>query len=73
MKAREPGRLAKGEHALHLAIVEMQLGAFRDLVTALAGRYPTREPPLNGVVEVALWRLFNTLRLIERRRSKLRS
>ena len=72
MKARKPGKLEKDEHAFHLAIVEQQLGAFRDLVTALARRYPSREEPLAGLVEASLQHVFQTLRLTERRCLALR-
>jgi hypothetical protein len=73
VKARRPGGFDKGEHELHLAIAELELGAFRNLVTALAGRYPTREAQGTGVVEDALRHFLAALRLIERRCSKLRS
>jgi hypothetical protein len=72
VKAREPGRLDKSERELHLALVELELGAFRNLVTTLAGRYPTREAQGTGVVEDALRHLLAALRLIERRCSKVR-
>ncbi len=72
MKARRPGGLDKGEHELHLALVELEIGAFRDLVNALAARYPNREEQGTVVVEGALRHLSTFLRLIERRCSKVR-
>lgn len=67
MRARKPGGLDRGERELHLALVELALGAFGNLVTALAGRYPTREAQGTGVVEEALRHLLAALRLLERR------
>lgn len=75
MKARKPRGLDKGEHELHLAIVELELGALRDFVTALAKTYPhpeVREMRGTGAVWDALWHLLTVVRLIERRCSKLR-
>lgn len=72
MKARKLGGLDKGEHALHLALVELELGAFRDLVTALAASYPASEAQGTVVVEAALRHLLPVLRLLERRCLKVR-
>lgn len=69
---RKPRGLDKGEHEIHLALVELELAAFRDLVTALAGRYPNREAQGTGAVEAALRHLLAVVRLIERRCSKVR-
>lgn len=70
--SREPGRLDRGEHELHLALIGLQLAGFRDLVVALAKRYPRSGPPLTGVVGDALQNLRNGVRIIERRRLGLR-
>jgi hypothetical protein len=75
VKARKPRGLDKGEHELHLAIVELEIGAFRDFVTALAKTYPDqemRETRGTGAVGAALEHLLAVLRLIERRCLKVR-
>ena len=70
--SREPGRLDRGEHELHLALIGLQLSGFRDLVVALAKRYPRSGPPLTGVVEDALRNLRDGVWIIKRRRLGLR-
>jgi hypothetical protein len=69
---RKSRGLDKGERELHLAIVGLELGAFRDLVNALAAKYPTQEVQGTGIVEAALSHLLVVVRLIERRCAKLR-
>lgn len=61
---RKPVRLDKGELKLHLALVEVQLEGVRDLLAALAQRYPSREPPMIGLVEDALCHFRDGVRLI---------
>ena len=63
---RKPRRLDRGERKLHLALVEVHLGAVRDLVAALAQRYPNREPPMIGLVEDALRHLRDGVRILRR-------
>jgi hypothetical protein len=70
--SREPGRLDRREHELHLAFVGLQLTGFRDLVVALAKRYPRSGPPLTGVVGDALRNLRDGVWIIKRRRLGLR-
>ncbi|HKH47203.1 MAG TPA: hypothetical protein VKM72_21315 [Thermoanaerobaculia bacterium] len=48
----------------HLALVEVQLEGVRDLLAALAERYPSREPPMIGLVEDALRHLRDGVRII---------
>ncbi|HKH45526.1 MAG TPA: hypothetical protein VKM72_12745 [Thermoanaerobaculia bacterium] len=48
----------------HLALVEVQLEGVRDLVAALAERYPTREPPMIGLAEAALRHLRDGVRIV---------
>ena len=69
-KPRRPGRLDRDEHELRLQLIEVGLGGLRDLVAALAKRYPTTEAPLTGVVEDALRNLHAGVFLLERRHKR---
>lgn len=69
-RPRRPGRLDRGEHELHLQLIELGLGGFRDLVAALAKRYPTTEAPLTGVVADALRNLRTGVFLLVRRHKR---
>jgi hypothetical protein len=65
-----PGRLDRGERELHLQLIEVGLCGLRDLVVALAKRYPTTEAPLTGVVEDTLRNLRTGVFLLQRRHKR---
>jgi hypothetical protein len=65
---RTPRSIRKGRREFHLALLEQQLGGFRDLAVALAKKYPGREAQFAEIVEDALRHLRNGLRILERHR-----
>jgi hypothetical protein len=56
----------RAEEPFHLALLELQLAGFWDLVAALAKKYPGRKAQFAGIVEDALRHLRDGLWIVKR-------
>lgn len=61
---RRRGRRGQGHPNPQVELIEVGLGGLRDLVVALAKRYPSSEAPLTQVVADALQNIGEGVRLL---------